>query len=361
MGRGVIYLKVVQALREEIRAGVYNGKAFPSEAMLMRKHKIGRQTAVRVLNALAGDGLVVRRKGSGTYISPTGRRATGRIGLIIHGSDYCELFTPVAKRISQLCQKNGYTLMFGDVSSDCTASRIKKVLELADNFVQTGLDGVIIQPLELAANAEQMNRRLVDKFTAAQIPVALFDSDIVSEPARSEFDLVAVNHFEVGWQLAAHLRKVGAKRILYLAEKDHAPCVQARQLGVKVGSEGLALAGKAAYAKSDDVAAIKRIIAREKPDAIACYNDRYAALLLQTLAKLGKRVPQDIRVAGFDDVQYAKLTSPQLTAMHQPCDELAQTVFELLLQRIRKPNLPPRSIILNAPLVVRGSTDKSEL
>lgn len=70
------YLDVAQALRTAIRNGEYAQKPFPSEAQLMRKFGIGRQTAVRVLNELVGEGLVVRRKGAGTFLSQTGRKAT---------------------------------------------------------------------------------------------------------------------------------------------------------------------------------------------------------------------------------------------------------------------------------------------
>ena len=358
MGKPTIYISKVLELREAIRSGEYAQKPFPSEAQLMRKFSVGRQTAVRILNQLAEEGLIVRRKGSGNFLSAAGSRATGRIGLIVHGSDYCEIFSPISKAISLLCQKKGYTLMFGDVSSHCTARRVKRIFELAEKFIETGLDGLIFQPIELVANAEKVNARLADLFTRAGVPIALLDSDIVEAPRRSAYDVVAVNHFEVGRRLAGHLREAGAKRIAYLTQPHRAPCVRARQLGVKVGSEGLALAGRAVFAEPDDLAAIRRILRRERPEAVACYNDRQAALLLQTLAKLGRRVPDDILVAGFDDVQYAKLTIPQLTTMHQPCEEIAAAVFGLLMDRIRRPDLPAREVLLDSSLVVRGSTQK---
>lgn len=352
----------MEALRERIRSGAFAaGRPFPSETQLMRRYKVGRQTAVRALGELLNEGLIVRRKGAGTFLSPAGQRATGRIGLIVHGSDYCELFAPVSKAVSQLCQRQGYTMMFGDVSAECTARRVRKVLALADKFIADGLDGVIFQPVELVPDAERVNGEIVRRFAAAGIPVALLDSDIVEAPRRSAYDVVAVNHFEVGRRLAEHLREAGAKRIAYLTQPHRAPCVKARQLGVKVGSEGLALAGRAVFAEPDDLAAIRRILRRERPDAVACYNDRQAALLLQTLAKLGRRVPDDILVAGFDDVQYAKLTIPQLTTMHQPCEEIAAAVFGLLMDRIRRPDLPAREVLLDSRLVVRGSTQKGRM
>ena len=91
-------------------------------------------------------------------------------------------------------------------------------------------------------------------------------------------------------------------------------------------------------------------------EAVVCYNDRQAALLLQTLDKLGEKVPDDIMVVGFDDVQYARLTIPQLTTMRQPCKEIAAAVFRMLMERIRNPNLPARMEILDSQLTVRRST-----
>ena len=356
MGKPTLYLEKACELREAIRRGDYADGAFLSEAQVMRKFGIGRQTAVRILNELVKDGLIVRRRGSGTFLSRLGRHATGRIGLIVHGSDYCELFAPVAKQISQSCQRSGYSLLFGDVSSLCTAERIRKVLRLVEQFLSDGVDGVIFQPIELVPDASETNCKIARRFTAAGVPLVLLDSDIAMPPERSPHDLVSVDHMAVGRRLANHLRQAGASRVVYLTQKDRAPCVLERQTGVALGCKGLPLPGKAVFAEPDDLAAIRRMLKRDRPDAIACYNDRQAALLLQTLAKLGKRVPQDVKVAGFDDVQCARLTMPPLTTMRQPCEEIGATVVKLLIERIRNPTLSVRSILLDSRLVVREST-----
>lgn len=356
MGTTVVYLSKVHELREAIRSGAYGDGAFLSEAQVMRKFGVGRQTAVRILNELAKDGLIVRRRGAGTFLSRLGRRTTGRIGLIIHGSDYCELFAPVAKRISQVCQSCGYSLMFGDVSSLGAAGRVQKVLKLVDRFLSDGVDGVILQPVELVPDAAEINGRIARRITEAGVPLVLLDSDIARPPERSPYDLVSVDHLAVGRRLAKHLRQTGARRVVYLTQRDRAPCVQERQTGVALGCAGLPLLGKAVFAEPDDLAAVRRLMKRDCPDAIACYNDRQAALLLQTLARLGLRVPQDVRIAGFDDVQCARLTMPPLTTMRQPCEAIGLTVVKLLVERIKDPMRPTRTVLLDSPLVVREST-----
>ena len=109
-------------------------------------------------------------------------------------------------------------------------------------------------------------------------------------------------------------------------------------------------------AEADDAAAIRKFIAQSKPDAFVCGNDKTAARLRQTLARLGRKVPEEIMLAGFDDVQIASVMTPQLTTIRQPCDGIAEAAFAALLERMRNPSLHPREILLPAPLVVREST-----
>ena len=207
-------------------------------------------------------------------------------------------------------------------------------------------------------NSEAINAEVCAMFDAADVSVVLLDSDITPSPGRSKYDLVGINHFEAGRRLADHLRAVGARRVAYLMQANRAPCVQNRWLGLKFGCKGLDLAAEPILVEPYDKSAIRAFLRRHRPDAIACYNDRQAALLVQTLGALGKKVPAGILVAGFDDVNYAKLVVPQLTTLHQPCEEIAQTAVELLLARISVPALPPREVFLSAPLVVRESTTR---
>jgi DNA-binding LacI/PurR family transcriptional regulator len=63
-------------------------------------------------------------------------------------------------------------------------------------------------------------------------------------------------------------------------------------------------------------------------------------------------------VTGFDDVKLAGEAKPALTTIRQPCFDLATAAFHVLLERIGNPEMPPRQILLDAPLVVRKSTRK---
>ena len=349
------YERVKRTLQQEIRDGRFAaGQKFLSDAQLMRRFNVSRATVLRAVEELVRGGILCRRRGSGTYVSS--RVRYGRIGLLIHGSDYCEFFSPFARRVSHLCQRRALGLLFADLSDGPTLSRIGKVREVAAEWVAQGVDGVLFQPVELVRNAAKINAQILSIFDEAGVPVVLIDSDIVEAPQRSRYDLVAVNHFDAGRRIGDCLRKAGARRIAYLSQRHRAPCVLARELGVRTAATGLPLAGETLYAQPTDRRRIKALLSSYRPDAIACYNDCQATLLVKTLTALGKRVPDDIMVAGFDDVNFATLCSPALTTAHQPCDELAEVAFELLEARQKNPSAPPREVFLSAPLVVRGST-----
>lgn len=350
------YTSVLNTLLEDIRSGKYRDAAFPSENMSARRFSVGRKTVTKVYDELARRGLISRSRGSGTNLTQKARTECGRIGLIVHGSDYCELFAPISRRISHLCQKNGLVLLFADLSGDAVTRRIGKVAQTAKEFVKTGVDGVIFQPVELVKDAEAINRRILSTFDEAGVPVVLLDSDILRSPERSGYDLAAVNHIETGRRIGAHLVRQGAKRVAYLMAKDHAPCVQDRYLGVRIGADGHTVRGTAVHVRPGNAIALRKVMRELKPDAFACYNDREARLLITTLSRLGYAVPGDVMVAGFDDVNYATISSPALTTAHQPCDELADLAFEMLRTRIDDPDAPVREIFLDAPLVVRETT-----
>jgi len=77
--------------------------------------------------------------------------------------------------------------------------------------------------------------------------------------------------------------------------------------------------------------------------------------LMHTLLSLGKRIPEDIRIVGIDDVKYARLLPVPLTTLHQPCRDLGRIAMGTMLERIANPDLPPRDVLLRCDLVMRKS------
>ena len=158
---------------------------------------------------------------------------------------------------------------------------------------------------------------------------------------------------------SAHLLKAGAKKICCLLRPLCAESVHTRFAGVD--AEVFRTTGRHAtvvVGEPTDGKAVAEALKKFRPDAIVCSNDIAAGWLVKTLKKLGVAVPDDVMVAGFDDVRLAGSMSPGLTTIRQPCFDIASTAFKTLLERMATPNLPPRQILLDTTLVVRASTTR---
>jgi LacI family transcriptional regulator, repressor for deo operon, udp, cdd, tsx, nupC, and nupG len=92
------------------------------------------------------------------------------------------------------------------------------------------------------------------------------------------------------------------------------------------------------------------------PDAVFCYNDLLAIGAMQTIQRRGLRIPDDIAIVGFDDIEEASYTSPALTTISPDKRELASWAVAQLLARLKDRAAPPASHQVTYRLAVRPST-----
>ena len=110
-----------------------------------------------------------------------------------------------------------------------------------------------------------------------------------------------------------------------------------------------------AWSDSPDEKSLRRLLSgRNSPDAIVCRSDAVAARVMATLRKIGKEVPKDVLVAGFNDIGYA--ATLDITSVKVPSADIARFAFRSLMARMADPSLMPHEQVLPAPLTVRGST-----
>ena len=76
---------------------------------------------------------------------------------------------------------------------------------------------------------------------------------------------------------------------------------------------------------------------------------------MQTLLGQGVRIPRDVRIVGIDDVNYASLLPVPLTTVHQPCREIGEAALRVMLERLARPKMAARDVLLDCTLVVRES------
>ena len=356
------YRYLTAELREDIRKGLYAaGRAFPSEAQLVRRFAVSRQTVQSALRELERAGYIVRSQGRGTRVVFGRGRRLGLIPCV----PCSEFFAPVAARLSQRCQDAGSALLLATAAPDADALRdpaayARRVERIAHDFVDQKVAGVLFQPIAFLPDAAQVNAHILSVFDAARIPVVLLDYDIVPAPERSAYDVVGIDNVEAGAALAAHLVERGARNVHVLMRPNCSNAVRNRMRGVALG---LQLAGRpwderhVLASEPDDIHVVRAHLARgPRPDAVVCGYDGMALAFEKTLNRLGLTVPDDLLLAGVDDREFAQALG--LTTVHQPLEDIADAAFDRLKRRIEHPDLPAQAIYLSAPIVVRQSTKR---
>lgn len=355
------HYRISQELLAEIASGKYNPSGrLPSEAQLVDRFNVSRPTVARALRDLQDRGLVERRVGSGSFVRRSGQVEIQRqFGLLIPGLGTTEIFEVICGELAGLSRVHGYGVLWGggqprqkgDVGTEDAEA-------LCDQFIRSQVAGVFFAPFEHTDRREEVNRALVEKLHRAGLAVVLLDRDLGAFPSRSEFDVVGVDNFAGGYQLAEHLLKLGCRRLAFVTRPNSASTVNARIAGAReaIIDRGLSVpSGFVREGEPDDPRFARSLADKGKVDAVLCANDHVAALLLRSLDRSKVRVPDDMRMVGFDDVRFATLLSVPLTTMHQPCREIAVVAFRAMLERIADPALPPRGLVLSPRLVVRES------
>jgi LacI family transcriptional regulator len=272
-----------------------------------------------------------------------------------------EILDPICNEITRFAQSLGCSVLWGDATQ--LVSNGDDALLVCKQFVERPVAGVLFAPIESVPDREKWNRRIAEVCQSARLPMVLLDRDLGEFSSRSEHDLVGIDNVAAAIELTQHMLSRGRQRICFLARPHFPTTTDLRMLGCL---EALRRSGgvRSKYASAHfgdpaDVNFVRKVLDRSDPDAVICSNDQTAALLIRSLIQIEKHVPEQIAVAGFDDVQYATLLSPPLTTIRQPCREIARSAVRALLERIADPSLPPRKILHAHELVIRQSSAKS--
>lgn len=353
--------EIYETLRGEILKGKFaNSRRFPSDNALAQRFGVGRQTVYFAVSRLCSENLVSRRRGSGTFITKTARKSGGAIVAIAPSFPSSEIYPVICGELSRICQENERLFCYADGRSNNARDALVRLKNSVRDMAGQGVSGIIFRPVDYYENSDDINREIVATIKKAGLPLVLLDCDFGSMPECSGLDVVGVDNMMVGMMLGRHVVERGAVRVVFASRAKASVNVRLRRIGVKAALDGVR------GAKFEDInvsesslAEVAASIRRFRPDAIIGLGDMIAAQVLKVLARMKIRVPQDVIVAGVDDVEIARMTSPSLTTVHQPCAEIARAAFDLLEWRTRNPDAVARRVELASRLVVRESTGKA--
>ncbi|WP_369404657.1 LacI family DNA-binding transcriptional regulator [Secundilactobacillus odoratitofui] len=218
-----------------------------------------------------------------------------------------------------------------------------------EELIKRAANGLIIASATLDAN--DIDRIL----TRNGIPYLLFDQNDAQIGDR-----VWVDDYKGGQIAANYLLAAGHRKLTLLVPDDITQNIRQRIKGFESVMTKYRLAFseemmiKTPMTKLGGYQAVDQLIAKQST-AVFCINDEMAIGVYRGLQERGLRVPDDISVMGYDDIDLANFVAPKLTTIHQPAFEMGQVATELLIERIQNPRLPHQDKQLPLELVVRDS------
>ena len=246
------------------------------------------------------------------------------------------------------CGKAGYHILLCNTRGNL--DRERAILEL---FEEDRVDGVIV--LTTRIPTEELNEFLRHQRAA----VAL---NTMADPAAA--GLIYVDEIKSIALAVNHLLQSGRQHLAYIGMNNQTYAGSQRCRGFEMALQSAEFtvdkARQMAFTEPDlsgDLEIIQQLLTNNPHiDGLVCFNDELAARALRVCADLGRQVPNDIAVIGYDDIYLAELLTPTLTTLRlkQTKQEVGAMAARMLLERMEN-GVEQQAIILNHDLIVRDS------
>lgn len=274
------------------------------------------------------------------------RPGTGMIGLLVPDNTN-PFFAEVARVIENVGFEHGYSAIL--CNSDGSPN---KEATYVDVLLSRQVDGLLV--ISTTSHTEFLSRII-----NADVPVIMVDRDTTD---LHLMDRVVVDNERGGYLAGEYLLANGHRQIGCINGPSTATPSALRIDGFRraLAEHGVALPDQAVVSGDFQYASGERgmteLIARNpRLTAVFAANDLMALGAIHALQRMGKSVPDDVSVIGFDNIPQSAASYPTLTTIAQPIEQLGQTSILRLLERIRHSDMDPTKIVLEPELVIRES------
>ncbi|GAA1696260.1 LacI family DNA-binding transcriptional regulator [Fodinicola feengrottensis] len=353
------YEQVKQDLLGMVSRGEYvPNEPFVSQREVCERFGVSTTTAIKALNDLVSDGVLIRQQGRGTFVAerpapvkPTRRGSVRSIACVIHGMG--PHLSAIVSGVESVCADLGIQL----VLSDSKAS-----VEVQDRSIRRALDngvsGVVLYPVDGDSPSPA-----VAELVRRQVPLVTVDR-YFPELAT---DAVIVDNFAVGFELTSYLLGQGHQRMATLW--DEADCTSVRDrlsghvhalttYGVPVCPDFTLLRSYRQLPEPERKAILSGLLdGPEPPTVLLCAHGYMVATVAHDLAALGREVPGEVELAGMDDAGPFNVLPLTIAAAALPATEMGRQGMRLLAERIDegKSERPCRRVVLPVSIRTRES------
>jgi DNA-binding LacI/PurR family transcriptional regulator len=273
------------------------------------------------------------------------KSTTSKIGVLI--SDIQNpFFGSVVRGIEKVTSEEDFAIILGN--SDEDPEREKKLVCM---LLEEGVAGIVFVPTNVEPGS-------YDDLFNSGTPFIVIDRKI----QKADVDTVLVDGCSGAESAIEQLINLGHKRIGFVGGLKHLSVMQDRENGYlgTLGKHGLPIVAEYLHygnnRQDGGYQAMKELLALEMPPtAVLIANNLMTLGGLKAIHESGVKIPQQISLIGFDDMDWAPSLQPPLSVVAQPAYEMGEKAATVLLERIRQPGLPRRQILLKTELIMRES------
>ncbi|SHO59204.1 HTH-type transcriptional repressor PurR [Vibrio quintilis] len=275
--------------------------------------------------------------------------STRTIGMLVTQSTN-PFFSEVIDGVESYCYRQGYTLILCN-----TGGLYEKQRDYIRMLAEKRVDGILV----ICSDLTEVLLEMLDGYQ--DIPKVVMDWG----PESSQADKIIDNSEAGGYLATKYLIDHGHEKIACLSGQLSKAICKERILGYRRAMS------EANLPTNDDwilegnfecdtavLAADKIIAMDEKPTAIFCFNDTMALGLMSRLQQRGIKIPEDMSVIGYDNIEISEYFSPPLTTIHQPKRRVGKNAFEILLERIKNKEHERRIFEMHPEIVARDTVKK---
>lgn len=280
---------------------------------------------------------------------------SGRSGILAYAiPDLSNVyFSDIGNAIMATAATHSYTVLV-----DQTFARRANERDVIHGLSRHLIDGVILSPYSL--EPEDMDSEV------GTIPIVLLGDRVTNSP----FDHVTYDNITTCRMATQHLISLGRRRIAAIGVQElDSRETQTSQLRLRGYLDalaingipldpGLIIRGLPSYNRMSGACSMRQLLALDaQPDAVFCFNDHLALGVIRAIYDAGLRVPEDIAVVGFDDIEDGRFSIPTLTTISPDKEKIGDLAVAFLLGRIAGTRTgPPERVEVPCHLIVREST-----
>ncbi|MCW3842298.1 LacI family transcriptional regulator [Micromonospora yasonensis] len=274
----------------------------------------------------------------------------GRTGVIALALPELDIpyFAELARHVVTAAAEHGWTVLIDQTGGGPEQER-KAASGIGDHMI----DGLIFSPLALTAD---------DLAGLDGMPMVLLGERV----DHGRADHVMIDNVAAARQITAHLAGLGRRRIAAIGSQRTPEGASARLrlagyaaalAEADISYDERLVAPAPAWHRADGAAAMRHLLSGGvRPDAVFCFNDTLALGALRALHEAGLRVPEDVAVAGFDDIEDGRFSIPTLSTVAPDKERIARLAVDLLAGRLDGDrDAPPRELVAPHQLALRES------